>query len=229
MSVKKNIVKKFIEEKQKVIEESEDNTNSSENESSSESSSEEDCKPNKNNKLKVKQTFDEISVIFGKTQKDIKEITTKINELEKEISILHKQKNKLERSIHSTIKDFNKAHTDEVSQASKIKSKSKRKGNVNGGFNKEIPVPEQIRNYIGIDKDVMMSRPKVMSALNNKLKEDGCKLGQNTTLNKSVVASLGLNKKDIGRVIKFGEFQKWLASFYTTVQEENEESEESDE
>ena len=59
-----------------------------------------------------------------------------------------------------------------------------------------------------------MARPKVMSALNNKFTELKLKDGQNTTLDKSTAKALGLGKTGEGKVIKFTEFQTFLASFY---------------
>jgi len=221
-------VKTKAEQKKKIEEsESEDDEveiNDSDNETDSSSESEEDTKT-KAKKPKVKLSFEEITNKIEEHQEHTKALTKEIAELEKEVSSLQKEKNKYERLITSLMKELHKSHTDEVSHASKTKPKSGRKGNVNGGFNKEVPVPEPLRKYLGLEQGAAMARPKVMSALNNKLKEDGCKEGQVTTLSKSVVTALGLPKKDIGREIKFGEFQKWLASFYATPvdEEDNEE------
>ena len=140
-----------------------------------------------------------------------------INEMLKEIKTKEKISNDYDKQINNIFKILNKTHADEVTKARK--EKKKRKGNVNGGFNRECLVPEILINFLNLQPDTCMSRPKVMSALNNKFNELKLKNGQNTTLNNFVVKQLGLRDEDDGRVIKFTEFQAFLASFYPKKQE----------
>lgn len=80
-----------------------------------------------------------------------------------------------------------------------------------------------------------MARPKVMSALNNKLSELNLKSGHNTTLDKATSKALGIDKtiaKQLGIyedesekiVIKFGKFQTFLAWFYNEEKRKKEEA-----
>ena len=123
-----------------------------------------------------------------------------------------KNKNDLERQLNLILKGLDKIHIDAVNKARK--EKKKRKGNVNGGFNKECIVPEILRTFLDLPEGIFMARPKVMSAMNNKFTELKLKNGQNTTLNNYVVEKLELNNEYNGKIIKFTEFQGFLASFY---------------
>jgi hypothetical protein len=89
--------------------------------------------------------------------------------------------------------------------------KPKRKGNVNGGFNKEQPVPEILRKFLNLADDVTMPRPKVVAALHNKFKELQLKDKQMTKIDMKTATKLGLESPVD---IPFGKFQTWLASFY---------------
>ena len=85
----------------------------------------------------------------------------------------------------------------------------------NTGINKKKPVPEVLINFLGLEDDVLMSRPDIVSAFNTKLKDLGIKKGQITTLNKDVVKELGLDKTYIDKEIGFGEIQTLIKMFYT--------------
>lgn len=105
-----------------------------------------------------------------------------------------------------------KTHKDEVTKA--VKAKPKRKGNVNGGFNKETQVPSVLCKFLGFPEETCMTRPKVVSAFHNKLSELKLKNGQNATLDKPTIKALGLGKEYEGKEIKFTQFQSLIASFY---------------
>jgi predicted RNase H-like nuclease (RuvC/YqgF family) len=166
---------------------------------------------------KKKESFDEMIKKIEKLKISVKETDKEINELEKNIKSKEKIRNDYEKQINNIFKLLNKAHYDEVNKARK--EKKKRKGNINGGFNKESLVPEILANFLNIPSETYMSRPKVMSALNNKFNELKLKNGQNTILNEAVVNELKLPKEYEGQIIKFTEFQAFLASFYPKKQE----------
>lgn len=201
---------------------SEDEVVAQESEDDSEDESEEeadvsDSKGKKKGK-KQKETFEELTKRLDTHRTDMKIIDKEISELEKTLKIKEKERNEHERQLNSALKLLSKTHSDEVTKA--LKERPKRKGNVNGGFNKEQPVPDILRGFLGLPDGASMARPKVMSALNNKFTELKLKDGQNTTLDKPTAKALGLGKTGEGKVIKFTEFQTFLASFYPKAETE---------
>jgi len=178
----------------------------------SESDSEDEAVEKKTKEKKTKESFEELTKKLEALRSDIKDVNKEISELEKQLKSREKVRNDYERQCNAIVKVLSKTHTDEVNKA--IKSKPKRKGNVNGGFNKEQPVPEVLAKFLGLEEGASMARPKVMSALNNKFTELKLKDGQNTTLDKATAKALGLGKEGDGKVIKFTEFQSFLKTFY---------------
>jgi predicted RNase H-like nuclease (RuvC/YqgF family) len=186
----------------------------SEDESDDESEDEVDAADSKEKKKekKQKESFEDLTKRIDTHRTEMKTIDKEISELEKTLKTKEKERNEHERQLNNAIKLLSKTHSDEVTKA--LKERPKRKGNVNGGFNKEQPVPEVLRSFLGLADGAAMARPKVMSALNNKFTELKLKDGQNTTLDKPTAKALGLGKTGEGKVIKFTEFQTFLASFY---------------
>lgn len=184
----------------------------SDDESDSEDEAEAADSKGKKKEKKVKETFEDLTKRIDTYRTDIKTIDKEISELEKLLKTKEKERNEHERQLNNSLKLLSKTHSDEVTKA--LKERPKRKGNVNGGFNKEQPVPEILRSFLGLAEGASMARPKVMSALNNKFTELKLKEGQNTTLDKATAKTLGLGKTGEGKVIKFTEFQTFLASFY---------------
>ena len=132
----------------------------------------------------------------------IKEHEAKLKELNSSI-----KKNRKEQNVI-----FNRligVHNTEIKVASK--EKRKRSGKNTGGFNKEVPVPKVLSEYLGLDENKLLSRPKVMHLLNEKFKKEKLKDGQVTTLDKKNAKKLG---KPNGLEITFSQGQKFLASFY---------------
>jgi hypothetical protein len=181
------------------------------------SGSEDEAVEKKTKEKKTKESFEELTKKLEALRSDIKDVNKEISELEKQLKSREKVRNDYERQCNAIVKVLSKTHTDEVNKA--IKSKPKRKGNVNGGFNKEQPVPEVLAKFLGLDEGASMARPKVMSALNNKFTELKLKDGQNTTLDKATAKALGLGKEGDGKVIKFTEFQSFLKTFYPKKEE----------
>ena len=201
--------------------------------SESDSSDEEAKQADKNKKKdkKTKESSDDLFKELGGLQENKKKIEKDISRLTDEIKTKEKELKLNDRQISNILKLLPKSHSDEVNKARK--EKPKRKGNVNGGFNKESPVPAVLAKFLDLEAGVCMARPKVMSALNNKLSELNLKEGQNTTLDKATCKALCVDKKiakDLGIyddasdkiVIKFGKFQTFLAWFYKEEKKEQE-------
>jgi hypothetical protein len=158
---------------------------------------------------KPKKTWQEVASEWEKVTSDLKENETKHKELQEAIHKNEKARNELERQRNRLYGALSKSHDEEVKRVAK--EKPKRKGNKDGGFNKETPVPPKLVKYLGLEDGVQMARPKVMSLLNDKFKTDGLKTGQTTVLDKNAAKALG---KDKDREIKFTEFQSFLKEFY---------------
>ena len=206
------ITKSATEEKiskKKVEEEEIDDDDDSDDDSEDDDEDDDDKDKKQTKEKKPKKTFQELSDDFEKISEDIKTCDKEIIEIEKNLKAKEKQKYDLERQRGKIYSQFSKSHEDEVKKAAK--EKPKRKGNKDGGFNKESPVPPKLISYLSLEKDVRMARPKVMSLLNDKFKADKLKDGQITTLDKKAAKALG---KDEGRVIEFTAFQSFLKEFY---------------
>lgn len=225
----KKIVAKPVEESESEPEvepdsdnEIENNVNESDDEiqnDDSESEDEQDTKTKKkdkkqkeSNEKKQKESFDDISKRIDKCYSDIKLCDKNISELEKSLKSKEKDRQDQYKQLNNMLKLLNKAHTEEVSKVQKIKPK--RIGNTTGGFNREHPVPEVLMSFLGLEEGTMLSRPQVMSKLNNKFNSLGLKQGQITTIDKKTTQALKLSKEWEGKEIKFGEFQTFLATFY---------------
>ena len=158
---------------------------------------------------KLKKTWQEVASEWEKVTSDLKENEAKHKELQETLHKNEKTRNELERHRNRLYGALAKSHDEEVKRVAK--EKPKRKGNKDGGFNKETPVPPKLIKYLGLEDGVLMARPKVMSLLNDKFKADGLKNGQTTVLDKNASKSLG---KEKDREIKFTEFQSFLKEFY---------------
>ena len=160
---------------------------------------------------KEKETFENMMKQIKEEMDFIKQSNKDIIELDKQLKLKEKEKHEHTKKMNNILKTLEKTHADEIIKAMK---KPKRKGNVNGGFNKEHPVPEILRAFLDLPENVAMSRPKVMSALSNKFKDLKLKNGQNTVLDKATAKQLNIPNGE-GKLIKFGEFQLFLSSFYS--------------
>jgi len=195
--VKKTMIKKVIE----IEHESEDDED--------ESDDEQEDGDKKGKEKKQKKTFQELASEFEKISADIKTTENEINEVEKTLKEKEKKRLGLERERAKIYSQMGKTHEDEIKKA--LNTRPTRQGNRDGGFNKPMPVPPKLIKYLGLEDDIKMSRPKVMSMLNDKFKSEGLKEGQTTTLDAKASKALG---KDKGCVIEFTGFQSFLADFY---------------
>jgi hypothetical protein len=105
-----------------------------------------------------------------------------------------------------------KTHSDEISKIKK--DKPKRKGNINGGFNKLVPVPELLVNYLDLTPGICLKRPELTNKLSDKFISRSLKHGQKTILDEFTIHALKLDNSYIDKEIGFGEFQTFLASFF---------------
>lgn len=190
----------------------EDDNNLSESDSDKESNSEDESEQKKPKEKKVKELFEDLMNELNEIQENIKLIDKDINEYDKNLKIKKKLRYENERKRNIILKKIPKSHNDSIIKTRK--EKPKRKGNVNGGFCKDQPVPKILIKFIGLEEGITMKRPQVMSALSNKLISLGLKQGQNTILDKQAVKLLELDSSYIGKIIKFGEFQTFLKGFY---------------
>lgn len=187
-----------------------DEFSESENESLDEKTQKTSGKSGEENKdKKLKKSWTELGDEWEKIEDNLKENEKAHKALLEQVRQNEKQRAELDRMKNKIYFQMSKAHDDEVKKARK--EKPKRKGNMNGGFCKEKPVPLVLTQYLGLEPDVMLKRIEVMSMLNKKFKDAGLKNGQNSTLDSETAKALG--KKE-GRVIEFGNFQKFLKEFY---------------
>lgn len=206
-----------LEDDSEEVEEISDNV---ESDSSSESSSEsEDEQDKKIKEKKLKESFSELTNRLDVIQSSIKSVDKEIGDIEKSLKTKNKDRNDLERQRNLILKVLSKTHNDEVSKARK--EKTKRKGSSNSGFNKEKPVPEILIKFLDLEEGSCLARPQVMKKLNNKLVELGLKNGPDTVLSKEVIKELNLDKSYIDKVITFGGFQTFLATFYQNDKDKN--------
>lgn len=204
----KVVIKEVISENEESNSESSD-SDSDDIESDNESDNDDIKITNVSKEKKLKKTWQEVAVEWEKVSLELKENEAKHKELQEALHKNEKNRNELERQRNRLYSSLSKSHDDEIKRV--VKLKPKRKGNKEGGFNKETPVPPKLIKYLGLEEGTEMSRPKVMSLLNNKFKTIGLKNGQITTLDKNTAKSL---EKEENREIKFTEFQSFIKEFY---------------
>jgi hypothetical protein len=211
--IKESKKAKIEEETHVEIEESDNESVASKSESEYLSDSDEEEEEHEAKKAakekKAKETFQELTAKLDELSISIKEVDATLNKMQKDLKDKDKERNDLERQRNKILAMLSKTHDDEIKKVQK--EKSKRKGNKDGGFNKELPVPPKLVKYLGLNDDIKLARPKVMSLLNEKFVNDGLKNGQKTTLDQKTAKALG---KEKGRVIDFTEFQSFLKEFY---------------
>jgi hypothetical protein len=110
------------------------------------------------------------------------------------------------------MKKFGKTFMLDLSKNTKVR---KTGNSGNGGFNKPIPVPIKLREYLGLADDILMPRPQVTHLLNDKFVEEGFRSKENGKIikitNKKTAKILGCEHN---KTIQFNEFQGFIKSFY---------------
>ena len=162
---------------------------------------------------KVKETFDAVKSRIKSRKQEIKELYKTKNEQLKGLKETEVNIKNMERNQRIDYDQLEKSHDSDLKRVRS--EKPKRKGNVNGGFNREQPVPEVLRKFLNLADDAALPRPKVVAALHNKFKELQLKDKQMTKIDMKTATKLGL---DAPVDIPFGKFQTWLASFYPKVE-----------
>jgi hypothetical protein len=161
---------------------------------------------------KEKEKFEDIYLLMETLQNSIKLNNKKINDFYKEIKILEKENNDSEKQFNTHFKLLPKIYKDESNRIRK--EKPKRKTNPNSGFNKEDKVPDILINFLGLEPDAVLRRPAVVSLLHSKFKELNLKNGKDTILDAATIKTLKLDKSYENKVIEFGRYQTFVASFY---------------
>jgi hypothetical protein len=147
--------------------------------------------------IKSKETFEDLLVQYEKYK----------NKISKTYILLLSQ--------IAEIKKFEKNIDNIVVKMSKLygKKKSKTKNtNINCGFNKEVPVPQLLIDFLELEETIL-PRPKVGSLLTQKFKELGLKTGQYIKLDQDTIKKLELDESYLEQ-IKQTHFQTLLATFY---------------
>ncbi len=201
--------------------ENEEIDNDNESDSDSGSGSEEEAtnteEKKKQKKLTAHELYNEISQRFSVLVKADEAFIEKEKEFEKEQKEFNSSRKKTMRELDGLMKRFEKAFTSEVGKKKKPR-KTENAGK--GGFNKQTEVPEVLRNYIGIDKDDMKSRPEVTKLLNEKFKEAGLmktKKDENDKEIKVIVLDKATAKKlkrKEGDEFRNKDIQTFIAHFY---------------
>ena len=172
---------------------------------------EEDASEDKPKQKKLKESYDDMTKRCEVIITTKKAVLKKLSANDKERKLLERERRKLEHEEDMIQREKDKRHLDEVKIA--LKTRPKRTGNKNGGFNQAKPIPDVLRKYLGIAEDTLLPRPAVMSAMNQKLLATKQKEGQTAILNESTLKALGLPHGEPLR-IKFTEMQAFLAKFY---------------
>jgi len=166
---------------------------SAEESSSSSEQEDDDEEASKKKKVKkVKKLFKEFHEEYKTRQTEIKTAKKDRNEAFKTYTEKQKKVEQLEREQDRFLNDLATSVDYTVSEELKSKKK-KHRGNVNGGFNKEDAVPEPLSKFIGLESGATLTRPKLMSSFNNKLKDLGMKYGQHSLLSKDAVKTLKID------------------------------------
>ena len=196
------------QEEQKLVE---DNSDEDDSASDDDESEEKPAKEKKN-----KESFESIHKKQEENITKKKALHKKMVEHELEGKKMQRDMNELEREGSKLHKLSLTAYQDGVNRARK--ERPKRTGNPNGGFNAPKPVPEVLRNYLGLSDDTMLALPQLMSRMNNKLSSTGQKEGQTAILTEKTLKALGLPHTE-PLSIKFTEMMKFLSKFYPPKKE----------
>jgi len=145
----------------------------------------------------------------------------KEKEFEKEQKEFASARKKTMRELSFYMKRFEKSFKTDIGKKKPRKTENAGKG----GFNKQTEVPQLIRDYIGINKEELLSRPQVTKLLNQKFSEAGLMKvkkddeGKETKyiiLDKSAAKKL---KRKEGDEIRLRDIQTFIAHFYKEAHE----------
>jgi hypothetical protein len=149
---------------------------------------------------KHKETYENLITEYVKYKNKINKAYTLLSSQLIEIK-------KFEKNIDIVVNKMIKLH-----EKNSNKKPSVKKENTNCGFNKEVPVPPVLIDFLEL-KETVLTRPKVGSLLTKKFKELGLKTGQYIQLDEDTINQLGLDETYL-EPIKQTYFQTLLATFY---------------
>lgn len=160
------------------------------------------------------QELDNYETEFLDIMKSMKELNENYNNDFKELQ--QKMKSTF-KEMKNKISKFKKS----IKKLSKTKKKNKNAGKPNkSGINEPREIPKILEKFIGKElldeteyeeNDSKLSRTKVFSLWQKKLKAEGCKDGKELIINSKVAKALKLKK---GAKYSFNEQQKLLSTFY---------------
>ena len=160
------------------------------------------------------QELDDCETELVDVMKSMKELNETYNNEFKELQ--QKFKSAL-KEMKSEVSKFKKS----IKKLSKTKKRNKNAGKPNkSGFNEPREVPKLLEKFIGKEllaetdyeeNDSKLSRTKVFSLWQKKLKAEGCKEGKELVISNKVAKALKLKK---GSKYNFSEQHKLLATFY---------------
>ena len=166
--------------------------------------------------LKPKQSCIEINEELTQMQLALDTIDANFNEKDKQYEKDKKEyqanRKKAHKDIEQLRKKFDKALKHDMSRV----HKTRKTGNSGkGGFNKVIPVPKKLCDFLELEHDAMMSRPKVTHLLNEKFKALKFRSVENGKVvkisDKKAAKTLGC---EMNHTIEFNQLQAFIAKFY---------------
>ena len=163
--------------------------------------------------IKIRNDYDSIYnrllVRYENLDKLDNNINDKIKEFNEYIKNINRTKKEIIKELKKDLLLLNKLYK----KNSLKNTKRKKRENIKG-FNIVETIPKEIKDYCGdiIPKEIIQaSRPYVISSLHKAFKRDGLKIGRDTILDKKTSKIL---KREEGYIIKFQDYQKFLASYY---------------
>jgi len=167
------------------------------------------------------EMFDEFEKLLANLESLSSQFTEKDKIYEKEKKEFNSAWKKQFKEVEVILKKFGKAFHSDMAKS----SKTRKTGNSGkGGFNKPLPVPKKLIEYLGLEEGAMMTRPQVTHILNDKFKAEKFRSEENGKVikitNKKAAKILGCEHN---HVIEFSEFQGFIKKFYEDekVQTEN--------
>jgi hypothetical protein len=154
------------------------------------------------------QIYKKVIINFENIEKIDNNISDKIKDFNDYLKNVNKTKKDIMKDLRKDLLLLDKIYKKNLAKIPK-----KRKNN-NKGFNIVENIPKEIKEYCGdlIPIEITQaSRPFVISALHKAFKRDGLKIGRDTILDKK---SAKILKREEGCLIKFNEYQKFLAYYY---------------
>lgn len=167
----------------------------------------------KENKNDYESLYDKIMKNFDRIDTMNNDINDKVRELNDYIKNVNKNKKDIFKELKKDLSVIDKLYKKNLSNI----PKKRKKQNVIQGFNNLEPIPKEIKEYCGnlISPEInIASRPFVISALHKAFKRDNLKIGRDTILDKKASKIL---KREEGYKIQFHEYQKFLASYYRSI------------